>query len=57
MLSTSFHFDRDEPFVASYFYQLIILVKNNKAVFNLVNQDNPTLWHCQSSLSKIGENL
>jgi len=37
MLSTSFHFDRDEPFVASYFYQLIILVKNNKAVFNLAS--------------------
>jgi len=57
MLSTSFHFNRGETFVASYFYQLIILFENNKAVFYLVFEYNPTLWHCQFSLSKNGVNL
>jgi len=52
MLSTSFHFNRGETFVASYFYSLIGLFENNKAVVSLISKNNPTLWHCQSSLSK-----
>jgi hypothetical protein len=55
MLSTSFHFNKNETFVASYFYQLMILFENNKAVVNLVVENNPTLWHCQFSLSKNNE--
>jgi len=52
MLSTSFHFNKGETFVASYAYPLIILFENNQAVFSLLSKDNPTLWHCQFSLSK-----
>jgi len=55
MLSTSYHFNKGETFVASYVYPLIILFENNKAVVNLVFDNNPTLWYCQFSLSKNNE--
>jgi hypothetical protein len=39
-------------FVVFYSYQSDILFKNNKEISRLIPNNNPTLWYCQSSLSK-----